>query len=83
MVTDNPVIKEPSYFNIFECGKTILNKLDATFKRACMATSRDKNYTKMYETLIDYNDRNDAPLFNEKIPDTIYKVIEKDFFGCL
>ena len=29
-VKDHPVIKNPSYFNLFECGKNLLNKLDAT-----------------------------------------------------
>ena len=51
-VMDNPVFKEPICFNIFECGKNILNNLDATHERACMATSRDRYYTKIYETLI-------------------------------
>ena len=27
----------PSHFNIFKCGKNILNTLDLTYKRACMA----------------------------------------------
>ena len=68
MVTDGPVVKEPSYFNIFLCGKNILNKLYATCKRACMATPRDKYYTELFRTITDSNDRNSAPLFNEKIP---------------
>ena len=38
----NTVINKPSYFNLFECGKNLLNKFDATCERACMATSRDK-----------------------------------------
>ena len=67
LVTDNPVVKETICFNIFECGNNLLNKLDATYERSCMATPRDKYYTKMYETLVDYNDRNDAPLSNENI----------------
>ena len=29
-VTDNPVVNEPSYFNLFGCGKNILNMIDAT-----------------------------------------------------
>ena len=37
------VTKEvPSYFNIFECGRNILDKLDVTYERACMATPKDK-----------------------------------------
>ena len=32
LVNDNPVVKKPRYFNIFECGRNLLNKLDATCK---------------------------------------------------
>ena len=77
-VTYNPFIKDPSYFNLFECGKNLLNRLYATCKRSCMETSRDKYYTKRYETLIDYNERNDAPFFNENIRDSMHKVIQED-----
>ena len=51
LVTDNPVIKEPSYFNLFERGKNLSNRIDATCEQACMATSRDKYYTEMYKAL--------------------------------
>ena len=37
-VTDNPVINELIYFNLFECGKNILNRLDAMCEQSCMAT---------------------------------------------
>ena len=30
LVKYNPFVKETSYFNLFECGKNILNRLDAT-----------------------------------------------------
>ena len=78
LVTYDPVVKEPSYFKIFQCGKNLLNKLGATCKQACMATSRDKYYTKIYDTLIYYNDRNDVPLSNENFQQAIYKVIEEE-----
>ena len=29
-VIDNPVINELRYFNLFECGKNFLNKIDST-----------------------------------------------------
>ena len=32
LVTDNPVVKEPNYFNPFKCGRNILNRIDATYK---------------------------------------------------
>ena len=31
--------KVTSYFNIFECGRNLLDKLDVTYQRAFMATS--------------------------------------------
>ena len=42
LVIDNPVINGAIYFNLFECGENILNRIDATCERACMATSREK-----------------------------------------
>ena len=53
LVTNNPAINQPSYFNLFECGKNLLNKLDAACEQVCMATSRDKYYTEMFKTLTD------------------------------
>ena len=75
MVTDDPVVKEPIYFNIFECGKNILNQIDATCERACMENPRDKYYAELYRTITDCNDRNSVPFSNEKIQDAIRRVI--------
>ena len=33
----------------------------------------------MLRTITDYNDRNDAPLFNDKIQEAIHKLIEEEF----
>ena len=55
-----------------------MNKLDATCKRVCMATSRDRYYTEMYETLTDYNDCNNILLSNENIREAIREVIEEE-----
>ena len=47
--------KEPSgtkdvkhYFNIFECGRNLLDRLDVTYQRAFVATPQDKYYTDMF-----------------------------------
>ena len=34
----------------------------------------------MLKTPTDYNDRNDAPLSNEKIQEAIHKVVEEGFY---
>ena len=57
----------PRYFNIFECGKNILNRLDMTYEQAYMDTPRDKYYKKTFKTLVDYNDCNNAPFSNENV----------------
>ena len=78
LVTDNPVVKEPSCFNLLEYDENILNRLEVMYKRACMATSRDKYYTEMFRTLTYYNYRNNAPLLNENILKEIYKVTDEE-----
>ena len=57
----------PSYFNIFQCGGNLLDKPDVTYERACIANQKEKYYEKMLKTLVDYNNRNGAPLSNEKL----------------
>ena len=39
----------PIYLNIFECGRNILNTLDITYERACMATPKEKYYTNFWK----------------------------------
>ena len=75
---ESSVIDEvPSYFNIFKCGKNVLNRLGVTYEQACMATPKDKNYTKLLETVIEYNDHHNEPLSNEKIRQAIRTVTEE------
>ena len=57
-VTDEVLI----YFSIFECGRNLLNRLDVTYERACMATQKEEYNTEMLETMIEHNDRSNTPL---------------------
>ena len=48
MVLKDKEYKEPSdtkevtsYFNIFECGRNILDRLDVTYERACISTPKE------------------------------------------
>ena len=56
------------YFNVFECGRKLLNRLD-------IDTPRDEYYTNLLETLVNYNDRNIDPLSNEKIQQAVRRVM--------
>ena len=75
---NNSVINTPRYFKLFKCGRKFLNKLDATCEQACMATSKDKYYTELCNTITDYNDRNNMPLSNVNICESILQVMRKD-----
>ena len=63
------------YFNIFDCGRNLLSRIDVTHERAWMATTKEKYYTMMLENLVDYNDRNNAPFSNEKLRQAVSKVM--------
>ena len=45
------------------------------FEQACMATTKDKYYTNILETIFDNNDPNNALLSNEKILQTVSRAI--------
>ena len=56
----------PNYFNafnIFECGSKMLDRLDVSYKRACMATPKEKYFTDMLDHLNKHNCRHGRPLF--------------------
>ena len=56
----------PCYFNIFKCGRNILNRHDVTYKRAGIATRKGEYYTDLLETIIEHNDGSKTPLSKEK-----------------
>ena len=51
-----------------------MNRIDVTYERACMATTRDKYYEKMLETIVDHNDNQNSPLSNDKLQQAISTV---------
>ena len=71
-VIDNPVINAPRHLNLFECGKNILNKPDATREWEWTETTRDEYYTKMCKTLTDYNVWRNIPLSDKNIQEAIH-----------
>ena len=60
--------KVTSYFNIFECGRNRLNKLDVTYQRAFIAkSSQYEYYREMTKSLIKANIGRYGKICNEKI----------------
>ena len=65
------------YFNIFECGSNILDRLDVTYQQAFMATPKDKYYNRLLDTLTDDNNHKGKPLSNEKLQQAFSLVMEE------
>ena len=70
--------KGTSYFNIFECGRNILDQLDVTYQRVFMASpvkegfyqpspARERYYYKMAESLIKAKVRSDGTINNDEL----------------
>ena len=63
--------KVTSYFNIFECGRNLLDQLDVTCQQAFMATpAEDEYYKEMMKSLIKANNEC-GKLCNEKIQQAV------------
>ena len=55
-------------FNIFKCGRNLLDRLDVTYQRAFMATPAENYYYKeMLKNLIKVNNNEGGKLFIEKL----------------
>ena len=67
----------PSYFNIFECDRNILDRLDVTHEQSCMANPIENYYNTLLNTLVDDNNLKGAPLPNDKLQQAVSKVIEE------
>ena len=65
-------------FNVFEYGKNILDRLDVSYGRACMATSREEYFTNMLDYLLDDNERHCTPLSSKKLQEVVSRVIEEE-----
>ena len=78
MVIEPSVIeKGTSYFNIFECGRNLLDQLDVTYQRAFMASpvregyyipspARERYYDQLAKSLINLNVGSDGTINNDK-----------------
>ena len=62
--------KVTSYFNIFECGRNLLDQLDVKYQRALMATTEDEYYKEMTKSQIKANNEG-GKLCNEKIRQSV------------
>ena len=69
--------KVKSYFNIYECGINLLERLGVKYQREFMVTPKDKYYNALLDTLVKQNNLRGKPLSNENIQKAVSKVIEE------
>ena len=69
--------KVKSYFNIYECGINILERLGVKYQREFMVTPKDKYYNALLDTLMKENNFRGEPLSNENIQQAVGIVIEE------
>ena len=77
--------KGTSYFNIFECGRNLLDQLDVRYQRAFMASllqegyyqpppARERQYEQLAKSLINSNVGSDITINNDKLNEAITKL---------
>ena len=69
------MLKYFNAFNVFECRRNILDRLDVSYERACMATAREEYYTMMMDSLLDHNDRHGTPLSSKTLREAVSRVM--------
>ena len=65
-------------FNIFECGRNILDRLDVSYEIVCMATPKEEHFTEMLDHLIEHNCRHGTPMSNKKLRESVIIVTEDE-----
>ena len=69
--------KVKSNFNIYECGRNLLDRLDVTYQRAFISTPKDKYYNALLDTIVKENNLRGEPLSNQNIQKAVSDVIEE------
>ena len=70
----------PNYFNVFnvfKCGRKLLDRIDMPYKRAFMATPKEEYFKDMLDHLNEYNDRHGQLLSSKKLQDAVIRVMEE------
>ena len=68
--------KVTSYFNIYEYGRNLLDRIDVTYQRAFMATPKEKYYNALLDTLVKDNNIRGVPLSDQKIQEAVSDLME-------
>ena len=71
----------PNYFNafnVFECGRKLLDRLDVSYERTCMATPKEEYYMDMLDNLNEHNRRHVQRLSSKNLQEAVIRVIKEE-----
>ena len=71
----------PNYFNafnVFECRRKLLDKLDVSYEKWCMATPKEEYFGEMLDHIIKQNHRHDTPMSNENLQEAVIRVMKDE-----
>ena len=69
----------PKYFNsfnVFKCGRNILDRLDMSYERTCIATPKEEYFVEILDQLIEHNHCHGTSMSNEKLREAVIRVME-------
>ena len=69
--------KVKSYFNIYKCGRNILDRLDVIYQQAFMDNPKYRFYNVLLYTLVKENNLRGKPLSKKYIQELVSDVIEE------
>ena len=58
-------------FDVFKCGRNILDRNNVSYERLGMATPKEEYFGDMLHQLIEHNHRHGTPIFNEKLQEAV------------
>ena len=64
-------------FNIFECRRKLLDRLDVSYERAYMANPKEEYFKEMLDQLNEYNELHGKQLSSKKHQVAVLRVMEK------
>ena len=63
-------------FNVFECGRNLLNILDVSYEGVCITTPKEEYFTDILDSLIEHSCCHDTPLSSKNLRESVIRVME-------
>ena len=65
-------------FNVFKCGRKLLDRIGVSYERACMAPPIEEYFTEMLDSPIKHNRRHGPSLSSKKLQGAVIRIMEDE-----